>query len=59
MKNDKIHAMLASMQNTIIGIGGFTSANMGAIMVAILAKMLQIPKAVPENIVGKIYALAR
>lgn len=54
IKNERTQAILATMQNTIIGTGGATSASKGEIMVAILAKILHIPKAVPANIVGNI-----
>ena len=50
---------MAVTVNIIIGIGGSTSASNGANIVASLAPMLQIPKAVPANIAGKIYAFAR
>ena len=47
------------MVKTIIGTGGSTSASKGALIVANFAKILQIPKAVPAKIVGKIRALAK
>jgi hypothetical protein len=42
------------MQNKIIGTGGFTSAINGANIVVVFAPILQIPKAVPAKIAGKI-----
>ena len=59
MKVEKTAAIVAVTVNIIIGIGGSTSASNGANIVASLAPMLQIPKAVPANIAGKIYAFAR
>ena len=59
MKNDRAHAKPAVMTNKIIGTGGSTSAINGANIVVPLAPMLQIPKAVPAKIAGKIYALAK
>ena len=44
---------------TVIGAAFFTSASKGAIMVEVFAKMLQMPMAVPANMAGKSYALAR
>ena len=37
-----------STENTIIGVGSLNSANNGATIVAVRAKMLQIPKVVAE-----------
>ena len=54
IKNERMQAMPAMITNTIIGTGGSTSASIGETMVANLANILQIPKAVPAKIVGKI-----
>ena len=56
---DKVQAITARMLNTIIAIEGLISASIGAMIVVILAKILQIPKAVPAKMVGNNYALAR
>ena len=46
--------MTASTVKTIIGTGGSTSAIYGEKIVASFAPMLQIPKAVPAKMAGKI-----
>ena len=52
-------AINVDKQNAVIGIGLFNSATVGAIIVPIFPKTLQIPKAVAANIAGNIYALAK
>ena len=52
-------ARVAVAVNTIMGVGASTSANIGDNMVATLAPMLQMPKAVPAKIAGKMVELAR
>ena len=59
MKKESTPAKHAVMQNRIIGTGGLTSAINGANIVVVFAPILQIPKAVPAKIAGKIYALAK
>ena len=49
----------AKIENTIIGVGFGTSAKMGATMVAILAEILHIPKAVDTKSDGYNVALAK
>ena len=44
---------------TVMGAGSGASASKGARIVDILAKMLQMPIAVPAKIEGKSYAFAR
>lgn len=52
MKKLVNHARDESIINTIIGVGSLNSANNGAIIVAVRAKMLQIPKVVAEIYAG-------
>ena len=54
-----MQARQAVEQKRIIGTGGYTSAIKGANIVVSLAPILQIPKAVPAKMAGKICALAR
>ena len=54
MKKETKAAIVAVQVKIIIGTGGATSARSGANIVASLAPMLQIPKAVPAKIAGKI-----
>ena len=59
IKKDSEPATVAVKQKSIIGTGGLTSAIRGANIVVNLAPILQIPKAVPAKMAGKICALAR
>ena len=59
IKHDRTPAKAAIVRNIIIGTGGTTSAINGANIVANLAPMLHTPKAVPENITGKIVEFAK
>ena len=54
INNERTPASKAVHTNIIIGVGGFTSANIGANIVASLAPRLHKPKAVPAKIAGKI-----
>lgn len=59
MKKEREPATEAVRQKSIIGTGGLTSAIRGANMVVNLAPILQIPKAVPAKMAGKICAFAK
>lgn len=52
IKNDAKQAQAHAAIKQDIGRGGFTSANIGDIIVTVLAKKLQIPNTVPANKVG-------
>lgn len=54
IKRETIAARKAVTVKVIMGTGGFTSAINGANIVASLAPILQIPKAVPAKIAGNI-----
>jgi len=55
----KTEAAAVIAEKTIIGVGGYPSANTGAPIVVTLAPALQIPKAVPAKIAGNIKEFAR
>ena len=59
IRRERKTASVATVLNTSMGVGGGTSASIGDNMVATLAPMLQIPKAVPAKIAGKMVELAR
>ena len=59
MKPESTAAMPVITAKTVMGAGSGASASKGARIVDILAKMLQMPIAVPAKIEGKSYALAR
>jgi len=54
IKKESVQARPAVKINMIIGMGGFTSAIKGDRIVVNLAPILQIPKAVPAKMAGKI-----
>ena len=59
MNHERKLANPVIIANTVIGIGSYTSASIGAKIVDIFANMLHIPIAVPANIDGKSCAFAR
>ena len=52
MNHDSMHASPVISANTVIGNGSLASASIGATIVDILAKILQMPIAVPAKIEG-------
>ena len=52
MKNETNRPQIARIENTNIGIGFSSSATSGAMIVAVLANVLHIPKHVEAKMVG-------